>query len=299
MTNDRVAGFLALALLLPLACSAAPGDERIASTTEPIEHGDLDDGDATTVALTRDGDVFCSGTLVGPRAVVTAAHCVAYRSPNGILFAPSRGTPVAVTAGVSSVTVHPSFDPASLSNDLAIVVLAANAPLAVPARLVHAAPGSGSTVRVVGFGAPRGSHEALGRRAGTALVGEVGATTFESHPDPGQPCSNDSGGSAYQDDGHGPILAGVVSGGDADCARFARFTRLDANLEFLAPYVQPGTAGGGGGCAIRPAGRDGEASSLLPLTMLVATALVHARWRRKLRGTRLAVRFIKLSSSSS
>ena len=298
MMKNRPVGFLALALLLPMACSAAPGDERTASTTEPIEHGDLDDGDATTVALTRDGDVFCSGTLVGRRAVVTAAHCVVYRRPDGILFAPSRGTPAAVTADVSSVTVHPSFDPAILSNDLAIVVLAADAPLAAPARIEHAAPGSGTTIRVVGFGAPRGSHEVLGRRVGTALVGEVDATTFESHPDPGQPCSNDSGGSAYQDDGNGPILFGVVSGGDADCARYARFTRLGPYLDFLAPYVQPGTVGGGGGCAIRPE-RDGDASSPLPLAVLAVTALIHARWRRKLSGTRLAVRSIKLSSSSS
>src|SRR5262245_30359908 len=66
----------AAAALLGAGCvvqDPAPESERGAA---PLIGGDLDDGDEWAVALLQQDFVFCTGTLVSPSVVVTAAHCV-------------------------------------------------------------------------------------------------------------------------------------------------------------------------------------------------------------------------------
>jgi hypothetical protein len=84
---------------------------------------------------------FCSGTLIGPRTVLTAAHCFAvappgkkvacgapilkYRSPAGVRVLVGRNGPrhaLAVTA-VRSVIPYPAAQPCT-ATDLAVVHLA-------------------------------------------------------------------------------------------------------------------------------------------------------------------------------
>src|SRR6185295_20195739 len=42
----------------------------------PIVNGMVDPGDPAVVALLDGGRAFCTGTLVSPHVVVTAAHCI-------------------------------------------------------------------------------------------------------------------------------------------------------------------------------------------------------------------------------
>jgi len=64
---------LAFAAALVAACSTVGAKEPAVSPAGPSLAENLA---AKTVALTRDGDAFCSGVWVGDHEILTAAHCV-------------------------------------------------------------------------------------------------------------------------------------------------------------------------------------------------------------------------------
>src|SRR4051812_11485713 len=114
-----------LASLLPLACSSEPSVARAAITS-----GTDDDADPGVVALFPAGalgTIDCSGTVVAPRVILTAAHCVkAGGTPAS--FGPSPGVPPGVTIAVLSSHVHPKFKIPYRRFDVALLLLSQLAP---------------------------------------------------------------------------------------------------------------------------------------------------------------------------
>src|SRR5262245_20169914 len=86
-------------LCASLACSPPPEQQDGA-----IIAGTRDSQDPAVVAIVRDGSPHCTGTLVAPDAILTAAHCVSSWSLDdlAVLFASSVREPEA-----DAVTIRP------------------------------------------------------------------------------------------------------------------------------------------------------------------------------------------------
>jgi secreted trypsin-like serine protease len=220
-------------MIVPQA-GAVIGGKQAAPGAWPFAAALIDAAMSDTLA----GQV-CGAVVVSPHEVLTAAHCV---SPDG--SAHPRHRALDVVAGrlrlrgaaparvhVVSVRVHPGFDPATLSNDLALLELAR--PVGAPARLDDGTAGvAGGTATALGWGsttaAPAGDFPDALRQ--TVLDVEADSACSHVYGDgydaatmlcAGMPqggrdtCQGDSGGPLVADGAGGAVVIGVTSFGGA------------------------------------------------------------------------------------
>ncbi|MGE5185215.1 MAG: S1 family peptidase [Acidobacteriota bacterium] len=221
-------------------CAATTGEAQ-----QAIVGGSADGSDDAVVAVVERpvcSDAFtitCSGTLVAPQVVLTAAHCVTPGTPLEVHV----GTPVGSGQfiAVTDAIRDPMFDDATHAYDLAILQLAEPAsasPVPVPTATLDASF-VGATARIVGFGVDAPGALADGqRRAGTMQIASVDAYTFTAMPAPSNTCGGDSGGPVFVTTGGGEQLLGVPVAGDALCSANAIDGRVDVSVaDFVQPYV--------------------------------------------------------------
>jgi len=248
-----------------------------------ITNGQNDDGDPEVAALLdAAGNTICTGTLVAPGAVLTAAHCLDEMPPANVYFGP---TPPALgrIVEVASVEQHPSYDPVTHAHDIGIIRLASSPPI-TPA-LLSATPLDasfvGQPIRIVGFGRSSTLDEnAARKRTGQSRVDSATASGFTFRPSPSQTCFGDSGGPAFALVNGVEQLVGVTSTGDLGCQDGASDASVQSfDTGFVAGYIAGAAASPGvvGGCSLGGA-RDGD---LGWLASLVLFALVLARSSRR------------------
>ncbi len=242
-----------LGLLLAAACApAGDGYRPLAAVTAAIVGGTADSQDPAVVGIgTRRVDcaarlaVHCSGTLIAPRLVLTAAHCVAGASSSStleVLLGSDVTDPAAVLRRVAGVQVHPDYRKDGDPADLALLLLAESAPVAPIALNTTALDGSsvGQSVRLVGFGQTRPTGDPPGqKRFGTATLSEVQSTQLRIVPGPSLSCHGDSGGPLLSGASGSELLIGVITTGDPGCATYGLNVRVDA---FLRDFILPGVA---------------------------------------------------------
>jgi V8-like Glu-specific endopeptidase len=251
----RGLGLAALFVALPFACADRATDEATAGrNVAPIVSGTIDTKDPAVMAIVArrsrcdqpDGEPLCTGTLIAPRVVLTAAHCVERSTVAAafeVRFGPQTNDPSNTYVVVTDVLLHPKYDVATHEYDVALLRLSDDAvptPVPLPAKPIDASA-IGSIARIVGYGVTEDPKSIPGtKREGTTKVSEVTPTSFTATASPSMTCHGDSGGPVFLKSETGvEELAGITAKGDAGCKDYAFNIRVDAVMtDFIAPYVK-------------------------------------------------------------
>lgn len=193
--------------------------------------------------IDSNGFPFCSGSLVRGNRVLTAAHCadgtgVAFIGIGSDMFA--GGVTV---VPVSQVSIHPSWDPNTLTGDLAMLTLSRNVTTATPltpATSLHPlrAADVGRTGEAVGYGDDENGN--FGRRERTDVpIVQLDAEHVYTDSSQSGVCFGDSGGPLLVRIDGILRIAGVASfviPGAQDCTGAAGYSRLDAFTPWLSTF---------------------------------------------------------------
>jgi secreted trypsin-like serine protease len=225
----------------------------------------------------------CTGTVVAPRVVLTAGHCVEDLESSSIVepgeirvatgISNLEHIPTEKVSLVSQVLVYPHFDPALLHGDAGLLIL--SSPVAAkPIELASKDEGSlyaaGKKLKVAGWGINRftgndRAHIPNQLQSGVVPIDAAsgcrdGVSRFYGFYDAARqlctldapqfkvtPCNGDSGGPAIASRSDGtPVEVGIVSMGDFTCSPDspAVYTRVDQVSTWVKRWIDAVENGG-------------------------------------------------------
>lgn len=228
--------------------ASSDGAPAVGRAELPLIGGQPDDADPASVALAYNGQILCSGTLISPRVVVTAAHCI----DNNYSFTVFFGADFASGGNrVSAIRrqVAPGWT-GSLADyhDIGLLLLSQPVDPTWPVPLRRSPMGDGDlggTVRRVGFGVDDASLDMPDGKKRTADAEIHFVSTqdwYLAGSEDSTPCHGDSGGSALwtDPDSGEEQLIGVHSFGFSGCTgQDTGDTRVDLYADdFIQPWVE-------------------------------------------------------------
>lgn len=224
-----------LVVAVVAACAWSDNHARAdtSSGPSPIIGGSLAPADDAVVML----NIGCTGTLIAPNVVLTAAHCI---PSSGVQFGVSQDTLFASRDAVEEIVARSYRTGLFDGGDIALIRLSSDAPAGIEPIPLHRAPITdddiGRAIRLVGYGIDAAGVFGTRRQITVAIggysdrlitVGEANNTS----------CYGDSGGPAFLDVDGTEQVAGVTSFGAGGCTSSAEYTRVDVYLAQLIDEV--------------------------------------------------------------
>jgi secreted trypsin-like serine protease len=178
---------------------------------------------------------LCSGVLVAPDLLLTAAHCASGIAPASVHVSFGSAVP-SLTGGscptppdlaVNQLVRHPT-------SDVMLVQLSTPPDGIAPVPIADVAPTPGASGIIAGYGlTAQGTVGARMFVATTVTQADGDTVTINSGPDAGA-CAGDSGGPLFvPGDGSNWQLAGVLSEGSVDCVGVDVFTTTSSVRAWL------------------------------------------------------------------
>jgi V8-like Glu-specific endopeptidase len=255
-----------------------------AEDAQPIIGGESDTGDPAVVAvyaqqLGATSGFLCTGTVIAPTVVLTAAHCVSPEETGAnarfvVLTAADVNKRGGQQLAVREVHANPRWSPDALEDghDEGIVILQEPTSIApLPFNRKPITTGMvGSALRIVGYGLNDGIDQTgagVKRQAMTKLRDVAGPLIQVGDRKKGT-CNGDSGGPAFMKLGGVETIVGTTSYGNATCTDGGFDARVDVDLDFIEPFLAAaacaptctgrvcGGDGCGGSCGTCPGATD-------------------------------------------
>jgi uncharacterized protein (TIGR03382 family) len=211
---------------------------------EAIVGGTATSGDPAVVVLAVNSggryEEYCTGTLIAPKTVLTAAHCIEPYGPANfyVVGFGSNVNGLTRVVQVAQQIEHPSYN--GRTHDFGVLRLsqavAGVTPLPINERAMSVSD-VGRPIRHVGFGIASASGLGGGvKREVTYTVRQVGPYTIESGATGKQTCSGDSGGPGLMvlPGETTEKVVGVVSYGDENCA----IEGYDGRVDVAAAWIK-------------------------------------------------------------
>ncbi len=259
-------------LTLLAACSAAP-EEAESSTSAEIIGGTLDTGDPAVVGIvSEDGknSSTCTGEIIAPTVVLTAAHCVKpsdftptsisiVADPDITKFFGGKGDQSKIFAAATA-TYHEGYDPNTGANDIAVITLARATtikPLPFNRNAAALKKLDGKTGRAIGYGTTvdGDSNSANVKHQATLTLSNFTAATFLAKSGTATQCHGDSGGPVVAKIDGKETIIGIgwqTVAQDGTCGKGVMDTRVDPYVDFIDSFLDGGAGQAPGGSSTTP-----------------------------------------------
>jgi secreted trypsin-like serine protease len=241
--------------LIWMCLLAGCATEEVSTTSDEIIGGTTDNGDPAVVAVFAHAPgatsgSLCTGTVIAPTKVLTAAHCV---DPavvgTGMVFDVLTGTTINLSNNlgpVASTAFDPAWDPNNLTagHDVGMVTLQ-NPTTITPIPWnngTYSSALAASPVRIVGYGTNNHFGAGAGtKRTVTTTIADWDDLVLHIGTNSKSNCHGDSGGPAFQMINGVETVVGVTSYGTDllslyQCIGGGYDTRVDVYKSFISSH---------------------------------------------------------------